>query len=302
MSDLSVTIAGVRLPNPVMPASGTYDYSERHDNFFSPAELGAVVNKTIFLNHKPGNKPPRVYEAPCGMLNAIGIPTAGVKDFIENTLPLMRGYGVPVIVSIAGNTSEEFCKLAEIITETGKADMLELNLSCPNLNEGVEWARDKKLLYDIVKLISESTTLPVIAKLSPMVTDIAEMGLIAEEAGASALAVFNTYRGMVIDINTMKPVLGNIAGGLSGPAIHPLAVYSVYSTYKRVSIPIIGMGGIASWKDAVEFILAGATAVAVGMYNFVNPMIMIEVIEGMSRYLHEKGISNIRDIVGKAHR
>jgi len=299
--DLNVNIAGVILKNPVMPASGTYECDSIHDNIFSPDELGAVVSKTIFINSREGNTPPRICETPCGMLNSIGIPTEGVNNFIKDRLPVLSGFGVPVIISIAGNSMEDFCELAGIIENTGKADLLELNLSCPNLHHGIEWARDKKELYRVIKKVKEVTRVPVIAKLSPSVVDISEMSLIAESAGADAVALINTYKGMKIDINKRKPFLGNIAGGLSGPAIHPLAVYAVYSSFTKISIPIIGTGGIASWIDAVEMILAGATAVGIGMYNFVNPLIMREVIKGIEAYLKDNNFAEITEIIGIAH-
>ena len=284
-----------------MPASGTYEYTGLHDNIFPSNKLGAIVTKTIFIEPREGNKPPRVCETPCGILNSIGIPTEGVNSFIKNKLPVLAGFGVPVIVSIAGNTVDDFCKLGDIIENTEKADLLELNLSCPNLNHGIEWARDKNQLYTVIKKIKENIRIPIIAKLSPSVNDISEMALIAESAGADAVALINTYKGMKIDITKRRPFLGNIAGGLSGPAIHPLAVYAVYSTFKRISIPIIGIGGISSWEDAVEMILAGSTAVGVGMYNFVNPLIMGEIIEGINQYLEENNFESIIEIIGLAH-
>ena len=301
MVNLNVDIAGVTLKNPVMPASGTYEYTGMHNSIFPPDKLGAVVTKTIFIEPREGNKPPRICETPCGMLNSIGIPTEGVDSFIKNNLPLLAGYSVPVIVSIAGDTIEDFCEIANIIEGTGKADLLELNLSCPNLNHGIEWARNKKQLYRIIKKIKESTHIPIIAKLSPSVDDISEMALIAESAGANAVALINTYKGMKIDIGKRRPFLGNTAGGLSGPAVHPLAVYAIFSTFKKISIPIVGIGGIASWKDAIEMILAGSAAVGVGMYNFVNPAVMGEVIEGIEHYLAENNFDCPADLIGLAH-
>lgn len=300
MVDLSVEIAGVRLTNPVMPASGTYEYSEQHKGFFSPSELGALVTKTIFIDPRPGNPPPRVWETPCGLLNSIGIPSEGVDNFINNKLPYLKKLGSPVIVSVAENTIESFLQLCGKIENTGQADMLELDLSCPNIQKGTEWAADEKILYEIVKSIKESTSIPIIAKLSPLVKNISEMALCAEEAGADAVSMINTIKGMAIDINKRKPALGNITGGLSGPAIHPLAVYAVYSSYKKLKIPIIGIGGISSWQDAVELILAGAAAVGVGMYNFINPLVMKEIIAGIEEYLEVNNFESLKDITGLA--
>ena len=284
----------------MLPGSGTYEYSQKHEGFFPPSELGALINKTIFADPRTGNPPPRLWETPCGMLNSIGIPSRGLEHFLREGLPLMRSFGPPVIVSIAGSTLEEFCRLAEAIGGTGQADLLELDLSCPNLSDGIPWATEPDALHRVVSGVAHACSLPVIAKLSPNVREIAEMGAIAEQAGASALSMVNTYRGMAIDLRSRRPALGSVTGGLSGPAIRPLAVYAVWSTWQRVSIPIIGMGGIATWRDAVEFLLAGATAVAVGTANFVNPMAMKEVIEGIRSYLRESGLSSVRELIGAA--
>ena len=307
MIDLSVSIAGVRLKNPVLPASGTYEPGNRsrHEGFFSPSDLGAVINKTIFRDPRPGNPPPRIWETPAGMLNAIGIPSEGLEAFLENTLPFMRSLGPPVIVSIAGHSLEEWRFLAQAIAQSGMAELLELDLSCPNLSDGIPWATEEKSLSRVLRVVCEAVAgpgLPVIAKLSPAVKEISRMGRAAREAGASALSLVNTFPGMAIDVKTRRPALGNITGGLSGPAIRPLAVYAVFQTYRQVEIPIIGMGGIACWQDAVEFLLAGASAVAVGTANFVNPLVMKEVIEGIRGYLEAQGCSTVEEIIGQAHR
>jgi dihydroorotate dehydrogenase (NAD+) catalytic subunit len=300
--DLSVQLAGVRLPNPVMPCSGTYEYSDKHAGLSSPSELGALINKTIFADARTGNPAPRLWETPSGMLNAVGIPSKGLEHFLREGLPLMRSFGPPVIVSVAGATLQEFCHLAETIDRTGQADLLELNLSCPNLSDGIPWATDGDTLRRVVSEVVRACALPVIAKLSPNVREIAEMGVIAEQAGAAALSMVNTFRGMAIDVRRREPALGNLSGGLSGPAIRPLALYAVWSTYRRVSIPIIGMGGIAGWRDAMEFLLAGATAVGVGTASFANPLVMREVIFGLDAYLQEEGFSSVREIIGLANR
>ncbi|MQY76516.1 MAG: dihydroorotate dehydrogenase [Spirochaeta sp.] len=302
MIDLRVEVAGVTLRNPVMPASGCFEITPEQERVFDPAILGAIVNKTLFLRARKGNPPPRIWETPGGMLNSIGIPGQGVEAFIEHKLGALSALGPPLIVSIAGNSVEEFCRIAGIIEETGKAQLLELNLSCPNLNDGLHWATRKETLFEVVSAVTQATSLPVAAKLSPAVTDIVEMAATARKAGAAALSLVNTFKGLAIDIEKKRPLLGNITGGLSGPAIRPLALYCVYEVYKRVDIPIIGMGGITGWRDAVEFILAGATAVAVGMYNFVNPLVMAEVIEGIDRYLVANSFSKVKDIIGLAHR
>jgi len=298
--DLSVEIAGVTLPNPVMPASGTYEVDPVHEGFFSPAELGAVINKTIFLNPRPGNPPPRIWETPCGMLNAIGIPSEGLHRFLEEQLPRLRSLGPPVIVSIAGNSLQEWRDLATAIGESGSADMIELDLSCPNLEQGFIWAADRQALSEAVSAVVEATPLPVISKLSPNVRDISEMAVVAEAAGTAVVSMVNSYLGMAIDVETRRPALGNITGGLTGPAIRPLAVHSVFSTFQKIRVPIIGIGGIATWKDAVEFLLAGASAVAVGTQNFVNPLAMREVIRGIAGYAEKSGFSSVRELIGLA--
>jgi len=300
MIDTSVEIAGVTLSNPVLPASGTYEVAEVHEGFFSPSELGAVINKTIFMNPRSGNPPPRIWETPCGMLNAIGIPSEGLERFLADHLPRLRSLGPPVIVSIAGNSLQEWQDLAAAIDRTGSADMVELDLSCPNLEEGFIWAADETALSRVVASVVKVTRLPVISKLSPNVRDISEMAVIAERAGTAAVSMVNSYQGMAIDIGTRKPILGNITGGLTGSAIRPLAIHGVFTTFKKITVPIIGMGGIATWQDAVEFLLAGATAVAVGTQNFVNPLTMKEVIEGIAGYVEEAGFSSVRDIIGLA--
>ena len=301
MIDLSVEIAGLTLANPVMPASGTYEFGGIHDGFFSPAELGAVINKTIFLNPRKGNPPPRIWETPCGMLNSIGIPSEGLHKFLEEQLPRLRSLGPPVIVSIAGNSLQEWRELAAAIDASGSADMIELDLSCPNIEQGFIWAAERQALAEAVAAAVQATSLPVISKLSPNVRDISEMALIAEAAGTAAVSMINSYVGMAIDINERRPALGNITGGLTGPAIRPLAVYSVFSTFQKIRVPIIGIGGIATWKDAVEFVLAGASAVAVGTQNFVNPLAMKEVIQGIAGYVERSGFSSVRQLIGLAH-
>jgi len=300
--DLSVTIAGVPLPNPVLPASGTYEFSDAHEGFFPPSELGAVINKTIFREPRTGNPPPRIWETPSGMLNAIGIPSKGLRWFLREELPRLRRLGPPVIASVAGNDVAEFAEVAAAVGASGQADLLELDLSCPNLRDGIPWATEPDKMQAVLSAVRQAAPLPLIAKLSPNVRDIAAMALVAEEAGAAAVSMVNTYRGMAIDIRTRRPALGNVTGGLSGPAIRPLAVYAVYSSFARLRIPIIGIGGVASWRDAVEFLLAGATAVGVGTHNFVNPLVMLEVIDGLRRYLGDNGFASVREIIGLAHR
>ena len=302
MSDLSVVIAGKKLKNPVMPASGTFESTDVPVVGGDLSALGALVNKTVTLKARSGNPPPRVWETASGMLNSVGIPGVGVTQFIDRVLPRLRAQNDRLIVSIAGFSVAEFVELARLIDRTEQADFLELNLSCPNLDCEKIWSTDSSLLERVVSEVKGTVSLPVIAKLSPNVTDIASMALVAQEAGADALSLINTLRGLAIDIRAGKPALGNASGGLSGPAIKPLALFAVWSSYQVVSVPIIGMGGISSWQDAVEFMMAGARAVAVGMYSFVEPDIMWRIIRGLQRYLEEKGLGSASDLVGSAHR
>ncbi len=302
MSDLSVVIAGKKLKNPVMPASGTFESTDTPLVGGDLSALGALVNKTVTLAARAGNPPPRVWETASGMLNSVGIPGIGVAHFIDRVLPRLRAQNDRLIVSIAGFSVAEFVELARLIDRTGQADFLELNLSCPNLDCEKIWSTDADLLARVVSAVKETVVLPVIAKLSPNVTDIASMALAAEKAGADALSLINTFRGLAIDIRAGKPALGNASGGLSGPAIKPLALFAVWSAYQAISVPIIGMGGISSWQDAVEFMMAGARAVAVGMYSFVEPDVMWRIIRGLQRYVEEKGLGSAADLVGAAHR
>ncbi len=301
MPDLSVTIAGKTLKNPVMPASGTFESTEAPGLIGDPALLGALVNKTVTLHERPGNPPPRIWETPAGMLNSVGIPSLGVGHFIEHVLPRLRKQNDRLIVSIAGFSVHEFVELARQIESTGQADFLELNLSCPNLDCEKIWSTDAELLRTAVGEVKSAVSLPVIAKLSPNVTNGANMALVAEQSGADALSLVNTFRGLAIDIRARQPALGNVSGGLSGPAVKPLALYAVWSAYGRVTIPIIGMGGIAGWQDAVEFLMAGASAVAVGMYSFVDPQAMWKIIRGLHDFLVEKGLSALTELTGMAH-
>jgi len=302
MPDLSVTIAGITLKNPVIPASGTWEPLDAQAFGLLPSELGAVVNKTVTLLPREGNPPPRIWETSSGMLNAIGIPSIGAQAFINDYLPRLRKVADCVIASIAGSTVDEFCELAKKIEDSGMADFIELNLSCPNIEHHTSWSTDPALLEKAVGNVKKSVKLPVIAKLSPNVTDIAAMAEIAQDAGADALSLVNTFRAMAIDIRVKKPALGNVTGGLSGPAIKPLALYAVWAAYEKVSIPIIGMGGISTWQDGVEFLMAGATALGVGMYTFVNPICMRQIIKGIADYLVVQKIKSVRELCGLAHR
>lgn len=297
--NLTVKIGKLKLKNPVMVASGTWglEYGEISDT----DSLGAIVLKTITLENRIGNRPPRVCETASGMLNSIGLENKGIEDFIENKLPKLKSVKTRVIVSIAGDGKDEFKKLAARLSKCARVDGLELNLSCPNIKYGVNEgliAHNEKALYEVVKTVRAATKLTIIAKLSPNVTDIKVFAKAAEAAGADAIALTNTFIGMAVDIATHKPRLGNITGGLSGPAIKPLSLRAVWEASKAVDIPIVGIGGITDYKDAVEFMLCGARAIQVGTANFVDPRIPAEIIEGLGGYLVKHKISGINKLVG----
>ena len=293
-----VTIAGVTLKNPVMTASGTFGSGMEYSDFVDLNRLGAVVTKGVANVPWPGNPTPRVAETYGGMLNAIGLQNPGIDVFAERDIPFLKKYDTIVIVNVCGKTVEDYLEVVERLGDE-PVDMLEINVSCPNVKEGaIAFGQKADCLYDITSQIKKKAKQPVIMKLSPNVTDITEMAKAAEAAGADALSMINTLTGMKIDIHKRKFVLANKTGGLSGPAIKPVAVRMVYQAAHTVKIPIIGMGGIATAEDAIEFLLAGASAIAVGAMNFVNPYTTIEVIEGIEAYMKQYGIEDVKEIIG----
>lgn len=298
MIDLSVNIAGVELKNPVTTASGTFGSGMEYDEFIDLSRLGAVTTKGVANVPWPGNPTPRVAETYGGMLNAIGLQNPGIDTFIDRDLKFLAKYDTKVIVNVCGKSIEDYLEVVERLSDE-KVDLLEINVSCPNVKEGaIAFGQDPKALENITKQIKAKAGQPVVMKLSPNVTDIALMAKTAEAAGADGISLINTITGMKIDINKRKFLLANRTGGLSGPAIKPVAVRMVYQAAQAVKIPVIGMGGISTWQDAIEFILAGASAVAVGAANFSNPYATIEVIEGIERYMDENGIERIADLIG----
>lgn len=293
-----VTIAGVELKNPVMTASGTFGSGMEYSEFVDLNRLGAVVTKGVANVPWPGNPTPRVAETCGGMMNAIGLQNPGIDTFIRRDLPFLQKYDTKVIVNVCGKSTEDYCEVVERLAGE-PVDLLEINISCPNVKEGgIAFGQNPKAVEAITSELKKRAKQPIIMKLSPNVTDITETARAAEAGGADALSLINTLTGMKIDVNRRTFALANKTGGVSGPAIHPIAVRMVYQTAQAVKLPIIGMGGIAGAEDALEFILAGATAVSVGTANFRNPRTTLEVIEGIEEYMQRYQISDIRELIG----
>ncbi|MFA4991570.1 MAG: dihydroorotate dehydrogenase [Candidatus Omnitrophota bacterium] len=287
---MDIKIGKIRLRNPVMAASGTFGYAKEFEGLVDLKRLGAIVTKTITLKPRKGNPMPRICETASGMLNAIGLQNEGVENFIKEKIPYLVKLKVPVIVSISGNDIKEFCKLAETLDREKGVDGIELNISCPNINKGHGLiAQDKEATRDLVKSVRAVTGKTLITKLSPNVTDITEIAVAAEKAGTDAVSLINTFLGMAIGIDTRKPVLGNVTGGLSGPCIKPIALRMVWEVARAVKIPVIGMGGIMTARDAIEFMIAGAAAIQIGTANFVDPGACESIIKGISEYFRGKG-------------
>lgn len=294
-----VNFAGIEMKNPVTVASGTFGYGREYSNFFDLGKLGAVITKGTSLKPKSGNKPPRVYETASGMLNSIGLQNPGVEFFANNDLPFLRQFDTKIIVNACGSSIEEYVELCKILNSLD-IDGVELNLSCPNVKAGGmafgnTYEGVKKITSEVRKVLDK----PLIVKLTPNVTDIASIAKGVEDGGADAVSLINTLLAMKIDINTRKPVLTNNTGGLSGPAIKPVAVRMVYQVSKAVNIPIMGLGGIMSGEDAIEFMLAGATTVSIGAGNFADPYTSIKTIDGIENYMKKYNIENVTDIIGR---
>jgi dihydroorotate dehydrogenase (NAD+) catalytic subunit len=296
--NLSIKIADVTFKNPVTVASGTFGHAERYYNLEEVKRLGAIVPKTVTFHAQVGNPPVRIFETPSGMINAIGIENPGIDGFISKKLPALKKTGVPLIISILGHNEEQFVGIIEKLNAQKGIAVVELNFPCPNLKHKVLVAQDAAATTQLVKKIKSLTKFPIIAKLSPNVTDIAEIAQAAEAGGADAVSLINTFTAMAIDIKTRKSRIGNFTGGLSGPAIRPIAVYMVQKVASQVKIPVIGMGGIMTAADALEFLIAGASMVAVGTANFINPRAPVDVLEGIEAYMKENKIKDIREIIG----
>ncbi len=297
--DLTVNIGGLQLQNPVMTASGTFGYAREFDHLVDLNRLGGIIVKGLSLMPTKGNPPPRIVETPCGMLNAIGLENVGIEAFVEEKLPFLKRLTPPIIANIYGTLEEEYVQLAARMEAVEAIAAIEVNISCPNVKAGgMVFGVDPKAAFRVVRGVRDQTTKPLIVKLSPNVTDITEIALAAQEAGADCLSLINTITAMVVDIETRRPRLANITGGLSGPAIKPVAVRMVWQVSQVTKVPVIGIGGIMNAEDALEFFIAGASAVQVGTANFINPSVTTDVIDGLETFLAQRNIASISDIIG----
>jgi dihydroorotate dehydrogenase (NAD+) catalytic subunit len=299
MADLSVRIGSLQLRNPVIAASGCFGYGLEYASSIDLSMLGGVAVKGLFLNERDGHPPQRIVETPSGMLNAIGLQGIGVHRFVHERLPELRRLGATTIVNVCGSTIDEYCEVSRVLSDHEGVHAIELNISCPNIKEGgIQFGCSLTGTYDVVSAVRKVTRLPLIPKLTPNVTDVASFARSAAEAGADAVSLVNTFLAMAIDVETRRPKLSNVLGGLSGPAIRPIAIRMVWECRHAVKLPILGMGGIASAEDALEFIIAGASAVQIGTANFVDPFIWSKVISGIDDYLTRHKIARVADLVG----
>jgi len=297
--NLKVTLGPLSLPNPVMVASGTFGYGLEYSSLINISKLGGIVVKGLSIEPRPGNPPPRLVETHGGLINAIGLENVGVDNFVNQKLPLLLKHKVPIIVNIFGNSVEEYSELAKILDGVTGISALEINISCPNVKSGgIVFGTDPKQIQKVVSSVRENTGLPLITKLTPNVTDIGEMAKAAVEAGTDIISAINTVSAMAVDINSRKPKLGNIVGGLSGPAIKPIALKKVWDILNSVEVPVIGIGGISNHEDALEFLLVGARAVQIGTANFIHPKTSVEIIEGIRSFLESNGLKDVNEFIG----
>jgi dihydroorotate dehydrogenase (NAD+) catalytic subunit len=297
--DLSIRIGSLVLKNPLIAASGCFGYGVEYADFVDLSSLGAVAVKGLFLSEREGHPPPRIVETPAGMLNAIGLQGIGVRRFVDEKLPELRARKAAVIVNVCGTTLDEYVEVSRILSDAEGVAAIELNISCPNIKEGgIQFGCSLTGTFDVVSAVRKVTRLPVVPKLTPNVTDVSSFAKAAEEAGADAVSLVNTFLAMVIDVESRRPKISNVVGGLSGPAIRPIAVRMVYECRQAVKIPIIGMGGIADARDVLEFMIAGATAVQVGTANFVDPLIWPKLLDGLRDYMDRHRIDRIASLVG----
>ena len=300
--NLTVRLGDLIFKNPVLTASGTFGYGVEFERYIDLNRLGGFVVKGLSLNEKKGNKPPRIVETPCGMLNAIGLQNVGVEKFIEEKLPKLRGLNTHIIANIYGTEVEEFVRLAEILEGVPEISALEVNVSCPNVSRGgALFGKDPDMVYVLTASIRKVSKKAIIVKLTPNVDDVAFVAQAAQSGGADAVSLINTITGMVIDIKGRKPLLANKTGGLSGPAIYPVGVRMVYEVYEKVKIPIIGVGGIFNTDVALQYIMAGATLIEIGTANFVDPTISVQIVKGLEAFVDEEGLDSISELVGVAH-
>jgi dihydroorotate dehydrogenase (NAD+) catalytic subunit len=300
--DLTTKIGALTLTNPLIAASGCFGYGVEYRDIVDLASLGGVAVKGLFLAEREGHPPPRIVETPAGMLNAIGLQGIGVHRFVRERLPELRAAGATVFVNICGTTLDEYVEVAKVLSDAEGVAAIELNISCPNIKEGgIQFGCSLDGTYGVVSAVRQATSLPLIPKLTPNVTSPASFARAAEDAGADAISLVNTFLAMAIDVETRKPILSNGMGGLSGPAIRPIAVRMVYECHQAVSIPIVGMGGIMDARDVLEFMLAGATAVQVGTANFVDPFVWGKILKGLTEYGERHRIGRLSDLVGAAH-
>ncbi len=296
--NLSVNVAGLKLNNPVIAASGAFGFGREYSRYFDLNRLGGIAVKGLTPLPRKGNPPPRIAEAPAGVLNSVGLQNPGVHAFIEKEIPFIRQYDTAIIANASGNTLEEYESIVETLS-AADIDAIELNLSCPNVKEGcMAFGSTAQGVSQVVSRVRPRAKKPLIVKLTPNVTDITEIARAAEDAGADAVSLINTLLGMAIDARSRRPVLANITGGLSGPAVKPVALRMVYQVSKAVKIPIIGMGGISNGTDAVEFLLAGASAIMIGTAGFVNPMVWVETLEGIEAYMSQQGVKTVHELIG----
>lgn len=301
--DLSVELPGLHLKNPIMPASGCFGFGREYAKFYDLGKLGAVIMKAATGEERYGNPTPRVAETASGMLNAIGLQNPGVEKIVETEVPFLKQFNIPIIANVAGSSLEEYVKVTEVLETSSDVAALELNISCPNVKEGgIQFGIDPDMAATVTKAVKAATSKPVYVKLSPNVTNIVEMATAIEAAGADGLTMINTLTGMQINLKQRRPIIANKTGGLSGAAIKPVAIRMIYEVKQHVNIPIIGMGGIESAEDVIEYLLAGASAVAVGTANFQNPFICPEIIDALPKALEKYGFTSLQDVIGGAHK
>lgn len=295
--DLEVEIGRLKLKNPVLVASGTFGYGREYAPFLDLNILGGIVVKGISLKERSGNPPPRLVEVPCGLINAIGLENVGIERFLKEKLPFLKTIDTKIIVNIFGDSIEEYALLAEKLEKSG-VDALELNISCPNIKDGLVFGKDKKLAAKVTKAVRDVTDLPIIVKLTPEVTDIVAIAREVINCGADGVSLINTFPAMAVDVNTRRPRLSNITGGLSGPCLKPISLKMVWDIVRTLNIPTVGIGGIFTAQDALEYLIVGAKAVQIGTANFINPKVSVEVLEGIKSYLKDNGFKDINDVIG----